>query len=78
MHVLNGRKAEFAQYLTQNDISSSPVHFRNDLYDCTIQFQEQELPGVTSFDATQTSIPIGWWLTESELNHIVTTLNNFK
>ena len=78
MHVLNGRKAEFAEYLTQNEISSSPVHFRNDLYDCTIQFQEQELPGVTSFGATQTCIPVGWWLTESELNHIVTTLNNFK
>lgn len=77
MHVKNGRKKEFEKYLADNEISSSPVHFRNDLYDSTAAFKEGDLPGVTSFDATQICIPNGWWLTERELQHIINTVNNF-
>lgn len=78
MHVLNNRKQEFIDYLKENEISSSPVHYRNDLYDSTIQFKEKDLPGVTSFNDTQVCIPNGWWLTDEELNKIINTLNNFK
>ena len=53
MHVLNGEKKHFEKYLADHGIMSSPVHFRNDMYDCTKQFQEGELPGVTRFDKTQ-------------------------
>jgi perosamine synthetase len=78
MHVLNGRKAEFQKYLEANGIASSPVHYRNDLYDCTIRFAEGDLPGVTEFDQTQVCIPNGWWLTDEDLNHIIKVLNEFK
>jgi dTDP-4-amino-4,6-dideoxygalactose transaminase len=77
MHVVGGLKQNFMDYLKDNLISSSPVHYRNDLYDCTIQFKEGDLPGVTSFDQTQVCIPNGWWLTDDELKHIVTVLNNY-
>lgn len=77
MHVLDN-KPEFVEYLQENNIVSSPVHFRNDKYDCTLKFAEKELPGVTSFDKTQICIPNGWWLEESELMHIVATLNNYR
>ena len=78
MHVLNDRKQEFIDYLAQNDIVSSPVHYRNDLYDSTIHFKEGELPGVTSFHNTQICIPNGWWLSYGDLNKVVNTLNDFK
>jgi dTDP-4-amino-4,6-dideoxygalactose transaminase len=78
MHVLNGRKQEFIEYLNERYISSSPVHFRNDKYSCTEQFQEGDLPGVTEFDKTQVCIPNGWWLTDQDLAHIVNALNNFQ
>lgn len=78
MHVLNGLKQEFVKYLEENGIISSPVHFRNDMYDCTLKFNERILSGVTSFDQTQICIPNGWWLTQTELDHIVSILNNFK
>jgi dTDP-4-amino-4,6-dideoxygalactose transaminase len=78
MHVLNGRKSEFTKYLVENGIACSPVHYRNDLYDSTIHFKEKDLPGVTAFDETQVCIPVGWWLTEDNLKHIVNTLNNFN
>jgi len=77
MHVLDN-KTEFVEYLQENKIVSSPVHFRNDMYDCTLKFAEDDLPGVTSFDKTQICIPNGWWLEESELMHIVDTLNRYK
>jgi dTDP-4-amino-4,6-dideoxygalactose transaminase len=78
MHVLNGLKSDFTQYLEENGISSSPVHFRNDMYDCTLKFAEKDLPGVTSFDKTQICIPNGWWLEDSDLDHIVDTLYRYK
>ena len=78
MHVLDGRKAEFQKYLEDKGIASSPVHYRNDLYDCTIRFAEGDLPGVTEFDKTQVCIPNGWWLTDEDLNHIIKVLNDFK
>lgn len=78
MHVLNNRKQEFIDYLAKNEISSSPVHFRNDLYDSTIHFKEEDLPGVSSFHDTQVCIPNGWWLSDDDLNRVITTLNNFK
>lgn len=77
MHVKDGYKAHFTSYLEEKGISSSPVHYRNDLYDSTIQYKEGELPGVTSFDATQICIPNGWWLTQEDLDYIVETLNNY-
>ena len=78
MHVLDGRKAEFQKYLENNGIASSPVHYRNDLYDCTARFAEGELPGVTEFDQTQVCIPNGWWVDDNDLTHIIKVLNEFK
>lgn len=78
MHVKDGRKNEFTQYLENRGISSSPVHYRNDFYDCTSKFREGELPGTTQFDATQVCIPNGWWLSADELKHIIQALKDFK
>lgn len=78
MHVLNGKKQHFMNYLSENGISSSPVHFRNDKYDCTKQFEESDLCGVNSFSNTQVCIPNGWWLNSDELAHIVNMLNAYE
>lgn len=77
MHVKNGQKSNFTEYLKENNIASSPVHFRNDQYDCTKQFKENDLPGVTSFDSTQICIPNGWWLSPQDLGHIINVLNSY-
>lgn len=78
MHVLNGRKKEFEKYLLDNGISSSPVHIRNDQYDSTAAFRENDLPGVTSFNETQICIPNGWWLSQDDLKHIVSVVSKFS
>ena len=77
MHVKAGLKDHFTKYLTDHGIMSSPVHYRNDLYDSTIQFKEGDLPGVTSFTETQICIPNGWWLTLADEEHIIKTLNEY-
>ena len=77
IHVLGERKDEFIQYMNDNDISVSPVHYRNDNYDCTLKFKEHVLPGVTQFTDTQVCIPNGWWLSEDDLNYIVEKVNQF-
>jgi len=77
MHAPETKKDHFMKYLEEKDIASSPVHFRNDLYDCTIQFAENDLPGVTQFTTTQVCIPNGWWLTQTELDHVVEALNTY-
>ena len=77
MHVKVGLKDHFTKYLADNGISSSPVHFRNDMYSSISQFREGELPGVTSFTETQVCIPNGWWLTMLEQEHIIKVLNGY-
>lgn len=77
MHVLDGTKDKFMQYLTDNGIANSPVHFRNDQYDSTIKFREKKLPGVDKFTETQVCIPNGWWLTEADKEKIVRVLNEY-
>ena len=77
MHVLDGTKDKFMQYLTDNGITNSPVHFRNDQYDSTIMFSEKKLPGVDKFTETQVCIPNGWWLTEADKTKIIRVLNEY-
>ena len=78
MHVREGLKDHFTKYLADHGIMSSPVHFRNDLYSSISQFQEEDLPGVTSFTNTQICIPNGWWLTLFEQEHIIKVLNDYR
>ena len=77
MHAINGRKQEFMDYLKENNISSSPVHFRNDEYDCTREYKEGYLKGVSQFHETQVCIPNGWWLDPNQVEYIINTLNKF-
>jgi hypothetical protein len=64
--------------MNSKSIAASPVHYRNDDYDCTSQFKEGILEGVDLFTETQVCIPNGWWLNSNELNYIVQTINDFE
>ena len=41
-------------------------------------FKEDDLPGVDFFSEQQINIPVGWWLTEDELNHIIKIVKNWR
>lgn len=76
--VKEGSKESFIAYLADHGIAASPVHHRNDNYSCTKAFKEGELPGVDVFYKEQVSIPVGWWLSESDLQHVVNTVKCYK
>lgn len=75
--IVKQGKDKFISYLKENEIESSQVHYRNDEYDCTKSFKEDILPGVDLFSETHVCIPNGWWLTDSELDHIVKIVNDY-
>jgi dTDP-4-amino-4,6-dideoxygalactose transaminase len=78
--VLNNgvNREEFTCYLKNNNIASSPVHFRNDEYDATASFKEEVLPALEFFTEQQINVPVGWWLTEKDLSHIINVVKEYK
>lgn len=60
----------FMDAMRRDGIVVSQVHARNDRY--TI-FKDSltDLPGVDEFASQQVSIPVGWWLTEDQVEYIV-------
>ncbi len=67
---------DFKKYMMDNGIGCDPVHVRNDRYTVFKQFQT-ELPGCDEFCSKMVNIPVGWWLTDNERNHIVKTINEY-
>jgi len=78
IYLKNSKKEKFIEYMRLKKITCSPVHFRNDKYDCTLEFAEASLPGVDLFTETQVCIPNGWWLTNQDLKYIVNVVNEFE
>jgi len=75
--VQKGTKEQFIEYLKDHEITASPVHHRNDNYECTLRFKQDELPGVNEFYQRQVSIPVGWWLNDNQRSHIVSTIQKY-
>jgi len=63
----------FMQGMKDAGIVVSQVHARNDTHTMFREFQ-RVLPGVDEFTAEQVSIPVGWWLTESQREYIAETI----
>ena len=76
--VQKGTKEEFMAFMKERGIETSPVHHRNDQYEATIQFQEDELPGVDYFSQRQVSIPVGWYLTQEDRDHIIKSVKEYE
>jgi dTDP-4-amino-4,6-dideoxygalactose transaminase len=63
----------FMQKMKEAGITVSQVHARNDMHTMFKDFR-RILPGVDEFVDEQVSIPVGWWLTEQEREHIADTI----
>lgn len=61
---------ELLKELNSEGIMAGVVHVPNDDYTC-FEGYRAELPGVRQFAANQFSLPCGWWLTETDVRHIV-------
>lgn len=75
--ILVDNKDDFIKYMTENDIEVSPVHNRNDNYTIFEKYKTT-LPNLDSFFSKQIAIPVGWWLTQEQLEYIVHKINLWK
>ena len=70
IRVLNGKKQEFMEKMKEEGIMTSQVHNRNDINSCVGDFQEV-LPNLDILEKELVCIPVGWWLSDEDLEKIV-------
>ena len=67
----------FIKYMDENGIMASRVHERNDIHTAFIE-SKTSLPNLDEFNATQVSIPVGWWINNEDREYIVEKIRNFS
>lgn len=65
------KRDELVSLLNKNGVMASQVHARNDFHTAFKNFA-CALPGVDEFSKEQLNIPVGWWLSASERELILT------
>lgn len=75
--VLVEERERFADFLATHGIETSQVHRRNDVHTAFAAAAWEDplavvgrRPGVDEFAARQLAIPVGWWLSNNELDHV--------
>ncbi|MCR4329305.1 MAG: DegT/DnrJ/EryC1/StrS family aminotransferase [Candidatus Roizmanbacteria bacterium] len=63
--------------LSENGIDSGEAHIRNDLYPVFKNSKRDKLDGVTKFNNEKLCIPIGYWVTKSDVRKISDILASF-
>lgn len=71
--VLVERRAEFEAHMAAAGVATSPVHRRNDLYS-VVADSRASLPGLDQVADRMISIPVGWWVSDADREHIVETI----
>ena len=64
---------DFARAMEDRGVMTSRVHERNDKHSCVADYVT-ELPGVDEVVKDMICIPVGWWLTEENREHIVDSI----
>lgn len=72
--------AHFIRYMGDAGVECGKAHTRNDtktlFRQCLHDFTH--LPGVSSFDRHHVCIPVGWWLTDDDVDRIVSLVANYR
>lgn len=66
----------FMAHLAERGIAASPVHARNDKH-AAFSFPNGPLPGVNYFSEHEVAIPVGWWVTEQDRQHVADTVKEW-
>lgn len=74
--ILVDNVSEFSAFMTARGIDTSPVHARNDKHD-GFHFPNGDLPGVDYFNAHQVAIPVGWWLSMTDLINVARAVTDY-
>jgi len=69
-------KVKFMAYMKERGVVVSQVHARNDTHTVCAPFRSY-LPNLDRVEKTFISIPVGWWLTRANLEHVVSCTKQF-
>lgn len=67
------RKEQFIEHMKKQGIFTSQVHNRNDINTCVQEFKSS-LPELDNLEKTLVCIPVGWWLSQSDLDYIIESI----
>lgn len=68
--VLVREQQAFIAFMAERGVMCSPVHRRNDEHSVYADYRDEFLPGVDAFASREVAIPVGWWLSEQDRNHV--------
>lgn len=68
-------RKQVSEYLAANGIGNNIVHTRNDSYSL-FQDEPSFLPGMDAFSGRMLSIPCGWWMTPTDVEHVAIVLKD--
>jgi hypothetical protein len=71
--VLVDRRPEFEARMAERGIAVSQVHQRNDVYSVVAE-SRASLPGLDRVADRMVSIPVGWWVSDDDREHIAETI----
>jgi len=78
IYTLHIKKRDmFIEYMDSHGIMTSRVHERNDIHTAFID-SKTSLPNLDIFNASQVSIPVGWWINNEDREYIVAKIRNFS
>jgi dTDP-4-amino-4,6-dideoxygalactose transaminase/GNAT superfamily N-acetyltransferase len=69
-------KNEFIKYMNDNNVVVSSVHTRNDKHTCVSKYCV-DLPNLNKLENEFISIPVGWWLSNDNLQYITKLVNDW-
>lgn len=67
----------FMAYMKENGIETSLVHARNDIQPI-FNDARCNLPGLEEFWAKQVCIPVGWWLSDDDVDYIIDKVKQYE
>ena len=68
---------EFIAHMRNSGVACSKVHDRNDTK-TIFDGSRCSLPGVASFDKDHVCIPVGWWVTKEQRDHIINSVKEYE
>jgi dTDP-4-amino-4,6-dideoxygalactose transaminase len=74
--ILVDDRVDFIDHMTNNDIQCDRVHVRNDEYS-VFGGKREDLKNLKEFDSNLVNIPVGWWLSQENLNYITEIVNKY-
>lgn len=72
--ILVDRRDDFIKAMRERGVEAALAHTRNDQYACTRTFQYRTLPNLDSVCERYINIPVGWWVSGEDREHVVDSI----